>query len=133
MLPLLRLIVADISLAHREITERRSNLHRLLRNSDRQLSSELHESEVEETRKDLRLESQQVEAYIGELESLGVVLRSAHDGIVDFPTQMDDAPAFFCWKMGEVEIRYWHKPNQPVADRVAIPASMLELEKNTFG
>lgn len=130
MLPLLRLIVADISLAHRDITDRRSNLNQLLRRSERFVAGGDYTAEVEAMRNDLREEATQVEAFIQELEALGVTLRSAHDGIVDFPTSINEQPAFFCWKMGEVDILFWRRPNQAYADRMPLPASMRSPESN---
>jgi hypothetical protein len=94
MLPLLRLIVADISLAHRELSERRLQLHRLVRRGDR-AKAQIYHDEVEDTRADLRVESDQLEELIRELENLGVILRSAYDGIVNFPMVMRDQAAYY--------------------------------------
>ncbi len=116
MLPLLRLIVADISLGHRELTARRADLHSLIRGKALQ-QGKMHSEEVEETRQDLLADSQNLDDYIEELESLGVILRSAQDGIVDFPTLIDDRLAFFVWKMGDQGITHWHLPNEGYADR----------------
>ena len=126
MLPLLRLIVADISLAHRELTERRLQFHRLVRRRDGSKAGVCDE-EVEETRADLRLETQQLEDYIRELERLGVILRSAFDGIVDFPTVMRDKAAYYCWKMGELDVAFWHWPNESFSQRKPLPRERTTL------
>jgi hypothetical protein len=120
MLPLLRLIVADISLAHRELTERKLQFHRMLRRRDGQPSS-LYDDEVEETRADLRVETQQLEELIHELEGLGVILRSAYEGIVDFPTAIGDEAAYFCWKMGDGDVDSWHYPHESYSQRRPLP------------
>ena len=101
MLPLLRLIVADISLGHRELTDRRADLHSLIRRKKSQ-TDEFYSEEIEETRQDLVTESRQLDDYIEELENLGVILRSAHEGIVNFPTLVDDKIAFFIWKYRDI-------------------------------
>jgi hypothetical protein len=119
MLPLLRLIVADISLGHRELTERRADLHGLMRRKKNH-NDAFYSDEIEETRQDLLTESRQLDEYIEELENLGVVLRSAQDGIVDFPTLVEDKTAFFIWRMGEAEIAFWHWPTEGYADRKSI-------------
>jgi hypothetical protein len=116
MLPLLRLIVADISLAHRELTTRRMELHRLLRRRDGK-STALHGDELEESRADIQTEARQLEEYIKELERLGVRLISAEDGIVDLPTVLEGKPAFFVWRLGDKEIGFWHRPNEPSSER----------------
>jgi hypothetical protein len=120
MLPLLRLIVADISLAHRELSERRHQLHRLVRRRE-DSKAQLYNDEVEETRNDLRNETRQLDEYISELEGLGVVLRSAYDGIVDFPTVMRDEAAFYIWKMGELDVAFWRWPSETFAQRRPLP------------
>jgi hypothetical protein len=123
MLPLLRLIVADISLAHRELAERKLQFHRMVRRREGKVGAKSHfyDEEVEETRTDLRIETEQLEELISELEGLGVILRSAYDGIVDFPTVMNDEAAYFCWKMGELNVSSWHYPRESYSERRPLP------------
>lgn len=127
MLPLLRLIVADISLAHRELSERRLQLHRLIRRRD-SAKATVYNDEVEETRTDLRVETQQLEELIRELENLGVILRSAYDGIVDFPTVMRDTAAYYTWKMGELDVSHWRLANEPYSQRKPLPRDRTSFE-----
>lgn len=121
MLPLLRLIVADIRLAHRELSERRLEFHRLQRRGEGK-SSQWHDDEVAETRADIQTESRQLDAYIEELEKLGVTLRSAEEGIVNFPTKIEGKLAYFVWQLGEMEITTWHGVDENFADRRPLPA-----------
>jgi hypothetical protein len=122
MLPLLRLIVADISLAHRELAERRHQLHRLIRRRE-DSKARIYNDEIEETKSDLKQESLQLEEYIHELEGLGVTLRSAFDGIIDFPTIIGDQAAFYVWKMGELHVNHWRWPNETFSQRRILPLS----------
>ncbi len=119
MLPLLRLIVADISLAHRDLTDRKIQMHRISRQREAKKNriDKYFLDEVEVTREDLKIEEAQLQELIHELESLGVVLQSAHDGVVAFPAVIEDRPAFYCWKMGEAQIFFWHAPGETYADR----------------
>jgi hypothetical protein len=132
MLPLLRLIVADISLAHRELAERKLQFHRLVRRRESQskLGSAYHDEELAETRADLRVETEQLEALIAELEALGVVLRSAFDGIVDFPAVINDEAAYYCWKMGDLDVAAWHYPNEGYSQRRPVPPDRLGIEQS---
>ncbi len=116
MLPLLRLIVADIQLAHRELSERRLELHRLMRRRDGK-SSRFHDDELEETRSDIATEARQLDAFIDELEKLGVKLRSAEEGIVDFPTMINGQSLVYSWKLGELAIEHWHQTDETYSDR----------------
>jgi hypothetical protein len=117
MLPLLRLIVTDISLAHRELTERKSNLRRMLRRHEGKSRFQVYDAEIIEIQEDLKVESAHLEEYVSELEQLGVILRSAHEGIVDFPALIDDAPAFYTWQMEQADIVDFHWADESTADR----------------
>jgi hypothetical protein len=122
MLPLLRLIVADISLSHRELTERRSNLRRMLRNHQGKSRFQVYDQEIISIQNDLKEDAANLDQYISELERLGVILRSAHDGIVDFPTVIDDQPAFFTWQMEQADVTDFHWANESTADRRPLEA-----------
>jgi hypothetical protein len=117
MLPLLRLIVTDISLAHRELTERKSNLRRMLRRHEGKSRFQVYDAEIIEIQEDLKVESAHLEEYVSELEQLGVILRSAHEGIVDFPALIDDMPAFYTWQMEQSDIIDYHWADESTADR----------------
>ena len=120
MLPLLRLIVTDISLSHRELTERKSNLRRMLRRNEGKARFQIYDSEITEIQEDLKNETSHLENYVSELEQLGVILRSAHDGIVDFPTVIDDRPAYYTWQMEQQDIVDFHRADETTADRKPI-------------
>ena len=120
MLPLLRLIVTDISLSHRELTERKSNLRRMLRRNEGKARFQVYDSEITEIQEDLKSETSHLENYVSELEQLGVILRSAHDGIVDFPTVIDDRPAYYTWQMEQQDIVDFHRADETTADRKPI-------------
>lgn len=121
MLPLLRLIVTDISLSHRELTERKSNLRRMLRRNEGSSRFQVYDAEIVEIQEDLKNETGHLDEYVSELEQLGVILRSAHDGIVDFPAQIEDAPAFYTWEMEHPDVLQYHWADESTADRKPIP------------
>ena len=120
MLPLLRLIVTDISLSHRELTERKSNLRRMLRRNEGKARFQIYDAEITEIQEDLKNETANLEEYVSELEQLGVILRSAHDGIVDFPAIIDEMPAFYTWQMEQQDIVDFHRADESTADRKPI-------------
>ncbi len=120
MLPLLRLIVTDIALSHRELTERKSNLRRMLRRHDGKPRFQIYDAEIAEIQEDLKTESAHLEDYVSELERLGVVLRSAHDGIVDFPAIIDERSAYYTWQMDQPDIVDFHWAAESTANRKPI-------------
>jgi hypothetical protein len=61
----------------------------------------------------LQIEAQRlardIEGYIAELNDLGVVCKGMDTGLVDFRGLMDGREIFFCWKLGEPSVLYWHE------------------------
>lgn len=42
------------------------------------------------------------------VESLGCVLKSDEDGLLDFPGLRNGEEVWLCWRMGEDRVRFWH-------------------------
>jgi hypothetical protein len=61
----------------------------------------------------LQIEAQRlardIEGYIAELSQLGVICKSMGTGLVDFRGQIDRREVFYCWKLGESSVLYWHE------------------------
>jgi hypothetical protein len=51
------------------------------------------------------------------LIALGIVLRDAESGLVDFPARMDGREVFLCWRPDEDRVGYWHGPESGFAGR----------------
>lgn len=49
---------------------------------------------------------------ITELEDLGVQVKDLDSGLVDFPAERYGEKVLLCWRYGESEVSYWHKPNE---------------------
>lgn len=116
MLPLVRSIVADISDVFRNVTGRRADLHRLLRRGPRK-SNDHYSDEIAESRADLQGEYDRIWRYREELDTLGVILRNAEEGWIDFPTKIDGSEAFYSWHFGEAEISFWRYASNSVTTR----------------
>jgi hypothetical protein len=56
-------------------------------------------------------------ALLGHLEEMGVQLRDAESGLVDIPTRRDGEPAWFCWRLADPELAYWHTTREGFASR----------------
>lgn len=61
--------------------------------------------------------AQRINGYIAELEQVGCVLKGFDDGLVDFRGQMDGRDVWFCWKLGEPEVRHWHEIDEGYRNR----------------
>ncbi len=55
-----------------------------------------------------------------DLESIGCILKDVEQGLVDFYSSFEGRDIFFCWKMGEKDIRYWHEIHAGVKGRQPI-------------
>jgi hypothetical protein len=66
---------------------------------------------------------QRVKESIAEIDSIGVQVKDADAGLLDFPCRLEDKVVLLCWRMGETTIEHWHtiedgfKGRQPVDER----------------
>jgi hypothetical protein len=61
----------------------------------------------------LQMEAQRlardIEGYIRELNDLGVICKGMDTGLVDFRGELDGREVYYCWKLGEPSVQYWHE------------------------
>jgi hypothetical protein len=107
MLPLVRAIVADLMELSRDVTERRRRLSYLLaRHNPKQ--NDLYQEELVQMEQELEKDTRRLQDYREELRALGVESERGPEGYADFPAIMDDRKIYFCWKLDESEVLYWH-------------------------
>lgn len=68
----------------------------------------------------LRSAEEELVGAVGRLDELGVVLKSASTGLVDFLSYQDGELVELCWELGEDEVRYWHRIGEGYAGRKPI-------------
>jgi hypothetical protein len=57
-----------------------------------------------------------------QLERLGVIVKDADRGLVDFPALRESGEeVLLCWQVGEDEIAYWHGLEEGFAGRKPLP------------
>jgi hypothetical protein len=54
---------------------------------------------------------------LAHLESLGVELRDLDEGLVDIPTVRDGELAWFCWRLADPQLGWWHTTREGFAAR----------------
>lgn len=114
-LPLVRSIVGDISELSQSILERRERLQLLKR--ERRRDDDVYADELAQTERDVEGDVKQLKEYIDELTRLGVDLKSAPEGLVDFAGELEGREVCLCWKLGESEVLYWHEVDAGFAGR----------------
>lgn len=65
--------------------------------------------------------AREIEALLRDVADLGVEVKDADRGLVDFRTRMRGREAYLCWQLGEPEhIAYWHDLDSGFAGRKII-------------
>ncbi len=62
---------------------------------------------------------------IRELEDLDVTVRDIDFGLVDFPAQRYGEKVFLCWRYGEAEVGYWHRPEEGFGGRRTLKSQLV--------
>ena len=75
--------------------------------------------------------SADVQAALGELAALGIECKGLDVGLVDFPAEVDGAPAFLCWQLGEPRVAWWHRPDAGFGGRQPIPGAGADVAAST--
>lgn len=58
---------------------------------------------------------------VADLETEGIVLRDVERGLVDFPAKAPSGRGYWlCWLVGEVDIEWWHWPEDGFAGRTPL-------------
>lgn len=58
---------------------------------------------------------------IARLDELGVQVKDADTGLLDFPSERRGEPVLLCWRLGEDEVGYWHGLDDGYAGRQPLP------------
>jgi hypothetical protein len=111
-LPLVKRIVEDIVAQHRLWHEKLLEID-LVAASGRASDAELAERLAREAQAIAR----EIETFRRELVSLGIQLKDARLGLIDFASTMGDRPILLCWRLGEPEVQFWHDPEAGFAGR----------------
>jgi hypothetical protein len=63
---------------------------------------------------------------VSELEDLGVEVKDLDYGIVDFPAEKYGESVVLCWRYGEPEVAFWHKPNEGYDGRKSLKLQLIQ-------
>jgi hypothetical protein len=107
-LPLVRVIVRDVTELAKELRERHECLSRVL-TGKRSGLSEAHEEEMLQAQREVERGQDRMRDYERELKQLGIELKDYFTGLIDFPCRMDGREVYLCWRLGEPEVGFWHE------------------------
>jgi len=114
-LPLVRAIVADVVDLERRVDAATRAYN------DLKARIEKPQTELNDARRELGELVEQRDHCESELEDLGVRLGDAARGICDFPAELDGAPVYLCWELGEARVEYFHARDEGFAGRQPLP------------
>jgi hypothetical protein len=58
---------------------------------------------------------------VDEINAHGAEVKDLDEGLIDFPALRHGETVLLCWKLGEDEIRYWHRVEDGFAGRQELP------------
>jgi hypothetical protein len=63
---------------------------------------------------------------IAEMEDMGVQVKDLDYGLVDFPAERYGEKVLLCWRYGEPEVSYWHKPEEGYDGRRPLRIQLIQ-------
>jgi hypothetical protein len=112
-LPLVRRIVEDVVREHRVWREKILELD-LVASSTR---LDEPRDRAEQLEREAQALAREIDSYQAELAELGIQLKDRRMGLVDFPSEMGGRRVMLCWRLGEIEVGYWHDEDAGYAGR----------------
>ncbi len=105
-LPLVRSIVADLIELHAAVVAREARIEFLLgKRTDK--PRDAYDDELREVQRSLTDDRQQLARYEAEIESLGIRIRTASEGLMEFPSYLGETPVCLLWRPGDQAISAW--------------------------
>jgi hypothetical protein len=121
-------LLAEVRPAVEELVEHRRELSRVTSEQARLVTriagngGDVDPQEPRELQEDFQREAKALGEAVERLERLGVLIKDADRGLVDFPALREDGEeVLLCWELGEAEIAYWHGLDEGFAGRKPLP------------
>lgn len=71
-------------------------------------------------RSELDSYSQNLRGALERIQSTGCVVKDLDSGLLDFPARLNDEAIYYCWRLGEDRIRFYHRQDEGFAGRKPI-------------
>ncbi|MGB1928305.1 MAG: DUF2203 domain-containing protein [Mariniblastus sp.] len=111
-LPLVKMIVQDIVLLSKEVSETRERLDYLVGGRGRVSQNDDYAKELESIEQANELKSARLDKFVNELTQLELGAAQVNDGFVDFPAVREGEAVSLCWHLGDKEVMYWHPADE---------------------
>lgn len=61
-----------------------------------------------------------ISAAVEKIHATGCVVKDLDVGLLDFPARLNDEDIYYCWRVGEDRIRFYHRQDEGFAGRTPI-------------
>jgi hypothetical protein len=78
-------------------------------------------SDLHEAADTIQREAAAISECAERINAVGAEVKSLEEGLLDFPARRGDEVVLLCWKLGEDEIRYWHRVDEGFGGRKPLP------------
>jgi hypothetical protein len=119
-------LVAVRPLAERMVEQRRAHLEALARQEEleghiRGNGGGIPPAELAETAAEVERVARELAKTIDDIVAHGAEVKDLDEGLLDFPALRRGETVLLCWKLGEDEIRYWHRVEDGFGGRQELP------------
>ena len=102
---------------HAEALERQEQLEGRIRGN----GGGIPPATLAEAGAEIEREARELARLVDEIADHGAEVKDVDEGLIDFPALRRGETVLLCWKLGEDEIRYWHRVEDGFAGRRPLP------------
>jgi len=119
-------LLPDIKPKMKELIEKKKVVARLHNDIERYNLFGFRTAELAEKAAQLDALVEDMNRKVTELEDLGVEVKDLDYGLVDFPAEKYGETVMLCWRYGEPEVAFWHKPNEGFNGRKTLKLQLIQ-------
>lgn len=119
-------LLPDIKPKVRELIERKKTVAKLHDEIEKSNLIGFRTADVAEKAAQLDALVEDMTRKIAELEDLGVEVKDLDFGLVDFPAEKYGESVMLCWRYGEPDVSFWHKPNEGYNGRRPLKIQLIQ-------
>lgn len=119
-------LLPDIKPKVKELIERKKVVAKLHEEIEKSNLLGFRTAEVAEKAARLDALVEDMTRKIEELEDLGVEVKDLDFGLVDFPAEKYGESVMLCWRYGEPDVAFWHKPKEGYNGRKSLKIHLIQ-------
>ena len=119
-------LLSDIKPKVKELVERKKVVAQLHSEIEKYGLLGFQPAEVAEKAAQLDALVEGMTKKLAELEDMGVTVKDLDFGLVDFPAERYGERVMLCWRSGEQDVSYWHKPNEGYNGRRPLKIQLIQ-------